>query len=105
MNNVIPFPDDRARAYRRSAEAIADCIGDVEDILIGLNALRSLGSEAEPAVAAVLRVPTLTRLRLSWELLEALMLGDGLEPEGLLEEVLEPEWREYARAALMGEVA
>lgn len=105
MANVIPFPDDRARAYRQTASLIASTVEELEDVLVGLTALRSLGECAESAIAAVLDVPEVKQLRLSWELLEALMLGEGLEPEPVLESVLDPDWREYARAALLGDAA
>lgn len=105
MTNVITFPRGRRalEAYQGTAERIAARVDELEDLIAGLGVLRDMGSEdADLAVEAVLDVPIVKQLRISWELLEALMLGEGLEPEAVLEPVLGVYRREVVRQALLG---
>jgi hypothetical protein len=53
------------------------------ELIEGLARLREL-PRAERAVEAVLAVPEVQRMRLSWELWEALVVGNGVDPDRLL---------------------
>jgi hypothetical protein len=72
-----PDDDNDFPAHLRTA------LVEHEDLVAGLAHLRQL-AKSETAVDAVLHVPALLKLRLSWELWEALVLGDGEDPERLL---------------------
>jgi hypothetical protein len=81
---------------------VRDWISADGNLLQSLEALRRLGAESCEAVAAVLAIKRVLRLRLSWELWAALVEGEGGDPEGLLLRVLPLETVEWARLALWG---
>jgi hypothetical protein len=72
-----------------------------DDLMAGLVRLRELRG-SERAVRAVLAVPELQRLRLSWQLWESLVLGDGDDPDRLLLGRVPLAALEQARLALYG---
>ncbi len=86
------------------AKTLSDWLTDYDSLLGGVVALRRLGVEADDAVRAVLTVPVLRRMRLGWELWEALVEGEGEDPEILLGERLPLDTLETARRALWGDV-
>ena len=70
-------------------------------LLDGLNELREIGDE-EAAVAALLNVRLVRMLRLSWELWEALLEGEGADPSDLLAAHLPDDLVAWCRSALWG---
>jgi hypothetical protein len=66
--------------------------------------LRTLGEEAAPAVEALLELRSVNSTRLGWELWEAIVEGDGLDPEPFLIEAIDLETIDFARAAIWDEV-
>lgn len=72
-----------------------------DGLMAGLVRLRELRG-SERAVGAVLAVPELQRIRLSWELWESLVLGDGDDPERLLLGRVPLAALEQARLAFYG---
>ncbi len=74
-------PAQRRAMYKNSAENIAEWIRNYEDLIYGVSAFREMGPVAERALVEATEMPDVRRLRLSWELLEALMEGEGLDPE------------------------
>ena len=103
MAKVVPFPSSQYESYRRAAHTIREQIESLEDVLIGLAALRDLGSTAVESVDSVMEVFELKRLRLSWELLDALMQGDGLDFDALIEASVDPTLLRVTRQALLDE--
>ncbi len=91
--------------YKNSAENIAEWIRNYEDLMYGVAAFREMGTVAEHILGEVVALPDVRRLRLSWELLEALMEGEGLDPEATMAEILDPALHETARFALLAEAA
>lgn len=73
-----------------------------DGLMAGLARLREL-SGSDAAVQAVLAVPELARLRLSWELWESIVSGQGDEPEALLLGHIPLATLDQARFALYGE--
>ena len=83
-------------------QALATWLGRNGDLIDALLALRRVETEGTEAVSAVLRVRRVAEVRASWELWEALVEGDGGDPElGLLDEVSQP-LLQRARHALWG---
>lgn len=85
------------------ARTLGTWLGDHEDLLRGVAALRELGDQAFTAVTAVLVVPEIRKLRLGWELWEAMAEGQGLDPEVLLLEATPLGLIELGHEALYGE--
>jgi hypothetical protein len=79
---------------------LAGSITEHEYVIYGIDGLRALGELADDALAAVLEVPSIRKLMLSWQLVEALADGDGVEIEAHLIEVLGYEVATYARGVL-----
>lgn len=71
-------------------------------LLDGLIELREIGSDGEEAVERILDLPDLRRVRLSWELWDMLVIGDGHEPDDLLAVHIRPDHLDEARLALWG---
>jgi hypothetical protein len=90
-------------SYRKTIELLAEHAEGLEEVLLGLEGLRSLGPEAAGAIEAALAVPTIRRFRLSWELFDALAEGDGADPEQLLADEMPYESIDLVRGALFGE--
>ena len=86
--------------HRRTATLVADAIVELEDVIYGIDGLRALGEPAEAALAAVLEVPPVRKLSLSWQLVEALADGDGVDLEAHLIELLGFEQATYVRGVL-----
>jgi hypothetical protein len=82
--------------------AFADWLAANGDLLDALQALRRLRSEGAEAVEALLGVRRVAALRASWALWQALIEGDGEEPEDLLLKVVPLGVVEEARKALWG---
>jgi len=95
----------RRAMYKTSAANVAETIRDCEDLIYGVAAFREMGPAAKRVLAEVTQVAEVRRLQLSWELLEALMEGEGIDPEAVMAEVLDPDLHEVARFALLGEAA
>lgn len=87
---------------RRSALVLAEWISDNFHVLLGLYALRSLGSEAEDSVASVMQMRPLKATQLSWELWGALGHGREADVDALLLEHLSVRQLDIARGALWG---
>lgn len=101
MKNHTVSPE-ALECYRQSAEKLASLLHRNDDLLLGLVGLRELGAQADEAVETVRELPTLKHLRLGWELFEAMLEGDGLDPEALLLEAYPLELVGRARRALWG---
>lgn len=94
-------PQDRS--YKEDfPEKIAQWIVRNGSLLDALVALRRLAEEGDDAVEAVSHIHRVLQLRLSWELWEALVDGDGGDAEALLRTVLPIEVLDKARYALWG---
>jgi hypothetical protein len=89
----------------RFAETLDGWLAGHDDLLRGLAALRELGDDGFSAVTAVLVVPEVRKLRLGWELWEAMAEGEGKDPEVLLLDAIPLSRIELGRAALWGETA
>jgi hypothetical protein len=100
----MPEADTLSAASRRYGfpSALVDWLAGNGDLLDALQALRQLGSEGAEAVEALLGVRRVAALRASWALWQALIEGDGEEPEDLLLKVLPLAIVEEARKALWG---
>lgn len=85
-----------------SAVQLADWIDGHLGLLRGLAELRELGPQAEDAVLAVLEIREVRRAHLSWQLWEALVAGDGYDPDELLLRHLPYSRLELAQLALRG---
>ena len=72
----------------------------MRDVLEGLRALRSLDSQADCAVTAVLAVPEVNRVKLGWELLEVLTEGSGWDSPAILATHIPASDLRLAREAL-----
>ncbi len=62
---------------------LRDWLEEYDDLLGGIVVLRRL-PDSDTAVEAVLAVREVRKARLSWELWEALLLGEGDDPDRLL---------------------
>ncbi|GEM_PF-4217830 len=88
---------------RRSGRLLAKWLRENAELLAGLRALRRLADPAaDAAVDAILALSDVARLRLSWQLWEALASGEGIDAEELLNEYTSPEAIDAAREALWG---
>lgn len=85
----------------RFAELLGQWVESYGVLLDALTELRHLGDEPV-AVAALLDARPVRTLRLSWELWEALLDGDGEDTEATLEEVVEADVLGWCRSALWG---
>lgn len=70
------------------------------DLLVGLRALRRLGPVAADAIEAVMELPPVRRLRLSWELAVALAESEGRDGRESLVELIGAENVELVEVAL-----
>lgn len=86
----------------RFAETVEGWVDLHEGILAALVELRTLGDEAEAAVDVIMALPTVRRMRLGWELWEALVEGEGGDPEVLLLDHLAYDVIDHVREALWG---
>jgi hypothetical protein len=77
-------------------------LADERPLLDALTTLRSLGQEGVEAVDAISKLRRISTLKLSWELWEALVEGDGDDPEVLLVDEVPVNELDRARAALFG---
>lgn len=102
MGQVTDLQTHRSEPYWRTARALKRCVDEQLDVMSGLTALRELGPSAEAAVEAVLTVPEVRRLALSWALLEVMMVREDLDSDALLAQVFDPKLLALAHAALFG---
>ena len=72
------------------------------ELLVGLKALRALGTEAAAAVEVVMGLPPIERLVLSWELAVALAEEEGQDGRGALVDLLGIDDVELIEAAVFG---
>ena len=72
------------------------------DVLGGLRALRALGSDATTAVDAVMELPSIRRLLLSWELAVALAETEGRDGRDALVDLIGIDDVELIEAAAFG---
>lgn len=96
-------PNAQVTHYRRSAQIIADHIEDHLGLLYGLLDLRLL--EEHDLVDAILDLPPMKRLRTSWELLDALVDGEGGDVDTLMFEVVNPDILVDVKTAIWGDLA
>lgn len=85
------------------ATTIREWLDDHDGLLNGIDELRCLGDEGAVALDAVMNVREVKKFRLGWELWEAMLEGDGVDPEVLLDEHVPYESLELGRRALWGE--
>lgn len=85
-----------------SRSAAAAWVDELHDILAGLRALRDMGQRAEDAVEAVLALPDIRRLRLTWELAVELADEDGRVGRQEMVRLLGPERVWLIEAAVFG---
>ena len=71
-------------------------------LLEGLASLRELGDEAADAVDALMELNTVRKIRLGWELWEALLDGEQVDPDPLLLDEVAYDVIELAKFALWG---
>jgi hypothetical protein len=83
-------------------KALAEWIARDGSVLDALLSLRYLGAEGSDALEALLLVRRVAALRASWGLWEAIIEGDGHDPDVLLLRVLPLSVLENARRALWG---
>lgn len=102
MDNGSSAPEGRFDIYG-FAGTLTDWVTDYRALLEGLVELRDL-EDAADAVLTVLTVPMLRKMRLAWELWEAIAEGSGEDPEILLVERMPLDALETARVALWGEI-
>ena len=100
MNNATARP---GIDHRRTAALVAEAIAEHEDIIWGIDGLRALGDAGAESLTAVLAIPSLRKLMLSWQLVEALADGDNVDLEAHLIEQLGYDYATYVRAVLFPE--
>lgn len=91
-----------ADAYTAMAQHIAEAILRNEELLVGLDALRALGDEAEAAVEEALEVRSIKIMRLSLALLSELLYDEGYDAVEFLADFIDPELVMTANSALLG---
>jgi hypothetical protein len=89
--------------HRGSVKRLREEILDKADLVYGLAGLRDHGLVAESAVTQALDLREVEMLRLSWQLIEALIEGDGGTPEVIFDAVFGVDGWRRARYALFGE--
>jgi hypothetical protein len=102
VSKVVPSPDV-ATTYRGSVVKVRDSILEHSDLVFGLAGLRDLGPNAEEAVSRALEIPQLAVLRLSWELIDAVIESEDEDPAILFTAVLGERICQRARYAVFGE--
>lgn len=93
---TVPSGVDGPRA------AASRWMDEQRDVLVGLRALRALGSDATPAVDAVMELPSVRRLLLSWELAVSLAESEGRDGRDALVDLLGVDDVELIEAAAFG---
>lgn len=88
-------------AYLEFCNTLATWIDEHGSVIDGLAGLRDLDGSAA-AIDAVLQVKDIKRIRLGWEFWEAMVDGDGLDPEALLLDYLGFDTIEVCRTAFWG---
>lgn len=86
--------------HRRTAHALAEHIVALDEIILGIDGLRALGDTGADALAAVLDVPEVQKLVLSWQLVETLAGGESVDIEAHLIEELGYDYATYVRGVL-----
>lgn len=86
-----------------TADAIAGWVEDHDDMLRGLVALRVLGVHAEQAIQAVLSIPEVQVLRISFELFSLLAEDSGVDSRILLRRASSGAHVRSLDAAVFGE--
>jgi hypothetical protein len=67
--------------HRRTAAMVAEAITEHDEIIQGIEGLRALGEPGAVALEAVLAIPSVRKMILSWQFIEALAEGDGVDLE------------------------
>lgn len=84
------------------ADRLTTAIAPVRALLDGLVVLREMGVDGADAVDSLLALPEIHRLRISWELWDMLVIGDGHDPDDLLADHLRLDLLDEFRVALWG---
>lgn len=79
---------------------MAEAITNHNDVITGIEGLRSLGDAGVEALDAVLAIPSVRQLVLSWQLAEALADGDSTDLEAHLIHWLGYDHATYVRSVL-----
>jgi hypothetical protein len=102
MSKVTPSRN-AGDEYRSSVLRLRDSILEQVDLVFGLAGLRDLGPAADDAVGRALEIPELAVLRISWQLIEALIDSEDADPVDLFTNVLGENVYRRARYAVFGE--
>lgn len=74
----------RTASYRLSARRMAGWVREHVDLLIGVRGLGALGDDGALILRTLPRLPELNTTRLAWDLVRAMVEGDGFDAEALL---------------------
>ncbi|MDQ3765856.1 MAG: hypothetical protein M3346_00705 [Actinomycetota bacterium] len=96
-------PPNRQDLWASGATTLAKWLDDSRDLLDGLLGLRELGERGAAAVDVVASLREVQKIRLAWELWEALVHADGGDPERLLLDHVPIDLIELGRSAIWGE--
>lgn len=89
-------------SHRGTAALLAAWVEEHQELLRGLIAVRALEPEAHAAVQAILNVPKIRVVRLSWELWASFTRADGANPDTLLLGCASDELVRLGKSALFG---
>jgi hypothetical protein len=81
---------------------LSDWLDTNQAIVDGIRCLVDLDGEGEPAIQAILAMPSVRKIRYGWQLWDALVEGTGEDPDALLLEHLAYDRVDEARSALLG---
>lgn len=84
------------------ADRLQEALAPHWRLIGGLIELREIGVDGEEAVERILNLPALRTVRLSWELWDMLVIGDGHDPDDLLAGHMRLDLVDEARLALWG---
>jgi len=95
-------PPNRKDLWALGATTLAGWLADNRDMLDGLLGLRELGERGAAAVEVVLSLREVQKIRVAWELWEAVVVADGGDPERLLFDHVPIDLIELGRSAIWG---
>lgn len=100
-------PNDFALCFdhEQSAETMALVLSRRAGLLSALTTLRSLGTEANDAIDAVLELKPVRFMSATWELWDSVADTAGLSTDALLAKHLGEDYVHVAREALFGDAA